>query len=83
MDALRGRRRASSELGWDPNKQRFKAQATANAQAKLILFEGKWVHTLSIPSTKGWQMNFGGMDLGRSSSSQPASCTGSWARRRR
>ncbi|WP_237384670.1 DNA repair protein [Xanthomonas oryzae] len=55
---------ASSELGWDPNKQRFKAQATANAQAKLILFEGKWVHTLSIPSTKGWQMNFGGMDLG-------------------
>ncbi|OLG48073.1 DNA repair protein, partial [Xanthomonas oryzae pv. oryzae] len=35
-----------------------------SAQAKLILFEGKWVHTLSIPSTKGWQMNFGGMDLG-------------------
>ncbi|KAB7764745.1 DNA repair protein [Xanthomonas maliensis] len=55
---------ASSEVSWDTKKGDLKAKASVNAQAKLILFEGKWVHTLAVPSSKGWQMCFGGMDLG-------------------
>ncbi|MEQ4573560.1 MAG: DNA repair protein [Gammaproteobacteria bacterium] len=55
---------ASAEANWDPKKGTVSAQASANAQAKLVLFEGKWIHTWSIPSAKGWQMNYGGIDLG-------------------
>jgi len=55
---------ASGEANWDPKKGKVTAQVSGSAQAKLVLFEGSWTHTLSIPSRSGWQMNYGGIDLG-------------------
>lgn len=53
---------ASGALSW--NEKGMTAQIRGNAQAKLVLFEGKWMHSFAIPSVKGWQMHYGGMDLG-------------------
>ncbi|KOQ77043.1 MULTISPECIES: hypothetical protein [Stenotrophomonas maltophilia group] len=55
---------ASSAATWNPSKGVAAAKAEANASAKLILFEGKWTHSYSVPSIKGWQMQFGDVDLG-------------------
>ena len=53
---------ASGAVSW--SEKGVTAQVRGNAQAKLVLFEGKWVHSFAIPSVKGWQMHYGGMDLG-------------------
>lgn len=44
---------ASSAATWDPKKGIASAKAEASASAKLILFEGKWTHSYSVPSIKG------------------------------
>lgn len=55
---------ASAQANWDPLKGKASAKAEANASAKLVLFEGKWTHSYSVPSIKGWQMHFNNADLG-------------------
>ncbi|WP_447594077.1 DNA repair protein [Stenotrophomonas rhizophila] len=55
---------ASAQANWDPLKGRASAKAEASASAKLVLFEGKWTHSYSVPSIKGWQMQFNNVDLG-------------------
>lgn len=55
---------ASSEFNWDPEKGRVSANLQGSAQAKLVLFEGRYVMTYAVPSAKGWQMHFAGEDLG-------------------
>ncbi|WP_411851215.1 DNA repair protein [Stenotrophomonas sp. LGBM10] len=55
---------ASAEANWDPKKKTASVKAQGSASAKLVLLEAKWVHTYSVPSAKGWQMQFQNIDLG-------------------
>ncbi len=55
---------ASSEFNWDPEKGRVSANLQGSAQAKLVLFEGRYLMSYAVPSVKGWQMHFAGEDLG-------------------
>lgn len=51
---------ASSELSWDPKSMRLKAQASASAEGKIVLFEGKYSHKW----THKWAQKYGDFDLG-------------------
>jgi hypothetical protein len=55
---------ASAESGWDSKTGNIKAQVKGNLQGKLVLFEGKYTAKFYTPSSKGWLMQFGGIDLG-------------------
>lgn len=54
----------SSSLNWKPGSNEFSAKVGANAQCKLVLFEGKTKLTYCIPSEKGWMLNYQDIDLG-------------------
>lgn len=55
---------ASAAMNWDRSKGSVGGSLQGSAQAKLVLFEGKYVVSYAIPSSKGWQMSFAGEDLG-------------------
>ena len=55
---------ASGQFNWDPSKGRVGGSLQGSAQAKLVLFEGRFVASYAVPSSKGWQMHFAGQDLG-------------------
>lgn len=55
---------ASSSLNWKPGSNEFSIKAGANAQGKLVLFEGKMKLTKCLPTEKGWMLNFDNIDLG-------------------
>ena len=54
----------SSSINWKPGTNEFGVKAGANAQGKLVLFEGKMKLTRCLPTEKGWMLNFDNIDLG-------------------
>lgn len=55
---------ASAEGSWDPKSGKVKGQLQGNLAGKVVLYEGKYIWRMQLPSRNGWQMHVEGEDLG-------------------